>query len=77
MSAFDKIIGYQAIKNDLMQIVDTLKNTEAYQRLGVKPPRGLLLYGEPGVGKTLMADAVIAESGQPVPVMPLISGWPL
>ena len=64
MSAFDKIIGYQAIKNDLMQIVDTLKNTEAYQRLGVKPSRGLLLYGEPGVGKTLMADAVIAESGR-------------
>lgn len=64
MSAFDKIIGYEEIKKELMQISDTLKNREAYDRLGVEAPRGLLLYGEPGVGKSLMAGAVIEESGR-------------
>ena len=64
MNAFDKIIGYSSIKRDLMQISDTLKNPEAYDKLGVSAPRGLLLYGEPGVGKSLMANAVIEGSGR-------------
>ena len=64
MSEFDKIIGYSAVKKELKQIADTLKNREVYAKLGVSSPRGLLLYGEPGVGKTLMANAVIAESGR-------------
>ena len=66
MNAFDKIIGYSSVKKELMQISDTLKNREAYDRLGVSAPRGLLLYGEPGVGKSLMARAVIEESGRKV-----------
>ncbi len=66
MSAFDKIIGYAAIKKELKQITDTLKNGEIYAGLGVTAPRGLLLYGEPGVGKSLMASAVIDESGRRV-----------
>lgn len=66
MNAFDKIIGYSSIKKELKQISDTLKNREAYDRLGVSAPRGLLLYGEPGVGKSLMASAVIKESGRKV-----------
>ena len=64
MSAFDKIIGYSAIKKELRQISDTLKNKEVYAKLGVSAPRGLLLYGEPGVGKSLMASAIIEESGR-------------
>ena len=64
MNAFDKIIGYSAIKKELKQISDTMKNREAYDRLGVSVPRGLLLYGEPGVGKSLMASAVIKDSGR-------------
>ncbi len=64
MKAMDKIIGYSNIKRELMQISDTLKNREAYDKLGVSSPRGLLLYGEPGVGKTLMATAIIEESGR-------------
>lgn len=64
MNAFDKIIGYSSIKKELQQISDTLKNREAYDRLGVSAPRGLLLYGEPGVGKSLMASAVIEDSGR-------------
>ena len=66
MKAFDKIIGYVPLKQELMQISDTLKNREFYDKLGVCAPRGLLLYGEPGVGKSLMAGAVIEESGRPV-----------
>lgn len=66
MNAFDKIIGYNSIKKELRQISDTLKNRDSYDRLGVKAPRGLLLYGEPGVGKSLMSSAVIEESGRKV-----------
>lgn len=66
MNAFDKIIGYASIKNELRQISDTLKSRESYDKLGVSAPRGLLLYGEPGVGKSLMASAVIEDSGRRV-----------
>ena len=64
MKAIDKIIGYANIKGELCQISDTLKNYEFYEKLGVTAPRGLLLYGEPGVGKSLMATAIIEESGR-------------
>jgi ATP-dependent Zn protease len=57
MSKFDMIIGYGAVKKELKQIADTLKNREYYEKLGVSAPRGLLLHGEPGVGK--MRDLVI------------------
>jgi cell division protease FtsH len=63
MSNFDKIIGYETIKGELMQICDILKNQETYKELGAKLPQGMLLNGEPGLGKTLMAKALIAESG--------------
>lgn len=61
-NAFDKIIGYTAIKKELEQIADILKNGEIYQKLGVSAPKGLLLHGEPGVGKTLMANCLIRAS---------------
>lgn len=64
MKEFEKIIGYEAIKQELIQISDVLANNEAYKKLGVASPRGLLLHGEPGVGKTLMSGAVIAASGR-------------
>lgn len=65
MNNFDNIIGYEEIKKELRQIADTLKNREIYAKLCSVPQNGLLLYGEPGVGKTMMANAVIAESGLP------------
>ena len=65
MNEFDTIIGYQKEKRELAQIADILKNKAVYEKLGVRPPRGLLLHGEPGVGKTLMAKALIEASGRP------------
>lgn len=64
MRKFDRIIGYAAMKQEFRLIADTLKNRESYDKLGVSAPRGLLLHGEPGVGKSLMAGAIIEESGR-------------
>ena len=62
-NAFDKIIGYEEIKEELMQVCDMIKNRERYESLGAKLPRGILLHGDPGLGKSLMAECFIAESG--------------
>ena len=67
MSAFDKVIGYENEKEELFQLCDMAKNPEKYAALGVKLPRGILLHGVhgvPGVGKTLMASALIEEMGE-------------
>ena len=63
MSKFSDIKGYKDIKTELAQICDMMRNPEIYAQLGARLPQGLLLYGEPGVGKTLMANALIEESG--------------
>lgn len=65
MSAFDKVIGYETIKNELLQICDMIHNSEVYESLGAKLPQGILLYGDPGLGKTMMARAFIEECGIP------------
>lgn len=62
MSAFDKVIGYETIKNELLQICDMVHNKECYEALGAKLPQGILLYGDPGLGKTLIAKCFIEES---------------
>ena len=63
MSAFDKVIGYESIKNELIRFCDVLKNPDRYRKLGVTIPAGILLEGEPGIGKTLMVNCFIEESG--------------
>lgn len=63
MSAFDKVIGYETIKNELQQACDMIQNEDIYVKLGARPPQGILLHGEPGLGKTLLAECFIAESG--------------
>ena len=55
MNAFDKVIGYKATKRELLQLCDMLRNREIYEEMGARLPHGLLLYGDPGLGKTLLA----------------------
>jgi len=62
---FEDIAGADSAKKDLAEIVDYLKNPAFYQRLGAKLPRGLLMVGAPGTGKTLMARAVAGEADVP------------
>lgn len=64
MNHFDEIIGYSAIKKELEIIADILENNEFYKNSGARTPRGLLLHGEPGLGKSLMAKCLIEESGR-------------
>ncbi len=62
---FDDVAGLDEEKSELVEIVDFLKKPEAYQKMGAKIPRGILLYGKPGTGKTLIAKAIAGEAGVP------------
>ena len=59
---FDDVAGIDEAEQELVEIVDFLKNPEHYTRLGARIPRGVLLYGPPGTGKTLLARAVAGEA---------------
>ena len=62
---FNDVAGIDEAKDELTEVVDFLKNPEKYQRLGGRIPRGVLLAGAPGTGKTLLARAVAGEAGVP------------
>jgi transitional endoplasmic reticulum ATPase len=56
--------GLDGVKQELRESIEwPMSNPEAFKRMGIKPPRGILLYGPPGTGKTLLAKAVATESG--------------
>ena len=61
---FEQVIGYQSIKKEMLTICDIMQNSEFYSKLGVSVPNGLLLSGDPGLGKTLMANCFIKASGR-------------
>lgn len=64
-TTFKDVAGIDEEKKELEEIVDFLKNGDKYLKLGAKIPKGVLLIGAPGTGKTLMAKAVAGEAGVP------------
>lgn len=62
---FADVAGMDEVKDELIEIVDFLKDSKKYQKLGAKIPKGVLLYWPPGSGKTLLARAVAGEAGVP------------
>ncbi|WP_024790969.1 MULTISPECIES: AAA family ATPase [unclassified Lebetimonas] len=62
---FKDVAGISEVKEELVEIVDFLKNPEKYKSFGINLPKGVLLVGPPGVGKTLIAKALAGEAGVP------------
>lgn len=62
---FNDVAGIDDVKEELEEIIDFLKQPQKYRNFGIRMPRGVLLVGPPGVGKTLIAKAVAGEAGVP------------
>ena len=62
---FEDVAGVEEAEQELVEVVDFLKNPEKYRRLGGRIPKGVLLVGPPGTGKTLLARATAGEAGVP------------
>jgi cell division protease FtsH len=62
---FEDVAGSYNVKQELLEVIEFLKNPQRFNRLGAKIPKGVLLVGPPGTGKTLLARAVAGEAGVP------------
>lgn len=69
---FNDVIGMEEVKQELTEIVDYLKNPQKYQKVWARVPKGVLLHGAPGSGKTLLARAVAGEAHVPF----FSASWP-
>ena len=68
-TTFDDVAGIDEEKEEMLEIVNFLKNPDKFYKMGAKIPRGVLLCGEPGTGKTLIAKAIAGQAG--VPFIPM------
>lgn len=62
---FQDVAGLRQVKQDMVLLVDFLKNPDKYHAAGAKMPKGVILYGPPGTGKTLLARAIAGEANVP------------
>jgi cell division protease FtsH len=62
---FNDVAGIDEVKEEVMEIVDFLKDPKKYIKMGARIPKGILLVGPPGTGKTLLAKAIAGEAGVP------------
>ena len=61
----DDVAGMDEVKEEVKEIIDFLKDPQRFQKLGGRAPKGILFYGDPGVGKTLLAKAIAGEANVP------------
>lgn len=61
----DDVAGMDEVKDEVKELIEYLKDPSRYQKLGGRAPKGILLYGDPGVGKTLLAKAIAGEASVP------------